>query len=113
MKGKEVYVHAVNKMSDSILELLEKNSITKKEVSYIIAHQANARILEAVSKKLEMPLEKFIVTIDKHANTSAASIPLAMWETLKNNPNKFQKGDTIILEALGGGLVWGGVLLKW
>jgi 3-oxoacyl-[acyl-carrier-protein] synthase-3 len=111
MKGKEVFVHAVKKMSESIEELISKNNITKQDVDLVIAHQANVRILEAVAKTLEMPLEKFVVTIDRHANTSAASIPLALWETLKED--KIKRGDTIIFEALGGGLVWGGVLLKW
>lgn len=111
MKGKEVFVHAVKKMSASITNLLEKNNVAKEDVDFVVAHQANVRILEAVAKDLAMPEEKFIVTIDKHANTSAASIPLALWEIQKEN--KIKKGDTVILEALGGGLAWGGVLLKW
>ena len=111
MKGKEVFVHAVKKMSSSISDLLEKNNISKEDVDFVIAHQANIRILEAVAKDLAMPENKFIVTIDKHANTSAASIPLALWETQKEN--KIKRGDTVIFEALGGGLAWGGVLLKW
>ena len=111
MKGKEVFVHAVKKMSSSISDLLKENNINKEDVDFVVAHQANIRILEAVAKDLAMPEEKFIVTIDKHANTSAASIPLALWETQKEN--KIKKGDTVIFEALGGGLAWGGVLLKW
>lgn len=111
MQGKEVFIHAVKKMSDSIKELMLRNGLSKQEVDFIIAHQANLRILSAVAEKLEMPNEKFIATIDKHANTSAASIPLALFETLK--ANRIKRGDTIILEGLGGGLAWGGVLLKW
>ena len=111
MKGKEVFVHAVKKMSESIAHLIQKNGLSKNDVDFVIAHQANARILEAVAKGLEMPEEKFVMTIQKHANTSAATIPLALWETLKEG--KIKRGDTIIFEALGGGLVWGGVLLKW
>jgi 3-oxoacyl-[acyl-carrier-protein] synthase-3 len=111
MKGKEVFVHAVKKMSDSIMGLIERNGLSKNDINFVIAHQANVRILEAVAKGLEMPEEKFIVTINKHANTSAASIPLALWEALKEN--KIKRGDKIVLEGLGGGLVWGGVLLKW
>lgn len=111
MQGKEVFVHAVRKMSDSIEALLLKNNISKDEIDLIIAHQANARILEAVAEKLTIPLEKFVITIDKHANTSAATIPLALWETLKEN--KIKRGDLLVFEALGGGLAWGGALLKW
>ena len=111
MKGKEVFVHAVKKMSESIKHLMQKNGLSNNDISLIIPHQANVRILEAVAKELSISQEKFVITIDKHANTSAATIPLAMWEIMKEN--KIKKGDTIILEALGGGLVWGGVLLKW
>jgi 3-oxoacyl-[acyl-carrier-protein] synthase-3 len=111
MKGKEVFIHAVKKMSDSIEVLLQRNNISKDEVSFVIGHQANSRILHSVAETLKMPKEKFIVTIDKHANTSAASVPLALWETLKEN--KIKRGDIIVFEALGGGLAWGGVVLRW
>jgi 3-oxoacyl-[acyl-carrier-protein] synthase III len=111
MEGKKVFVHAVEKMSNSIQNLMNKNNITESDLNFIVPHQANIRILEAVSTKLKIPEEKFVMTIQKHANTSAATIPLALWEVQKQNTIK--QGDTIILEALGGGLVWGGVLLKW
>jgi 3-oxoacyl-[acyl-carrier-protein] synthase-3 len=111
MKGKEVFVHAVKKMSESIQSLMNRNNIKESDIKFIVAHQANIRILEAVAKDLKIPSEKFVITIDRHANTSAATIPLALWETLKEG--KIQRGDTLIFEALGGGLVWGGVLLKW
>jgi 3-oxoacyl-[acyl-carrier-protein] synthase-3 len=111
MQGKEVFIHAVRKMTESIETLIARNNLKKEDIDWIIAHQANIRILEGVADKLQMPKEKFIITIDKHANTSAATIPLALWETLKQD--KIKRGDTIIFEALGGGLTWGGILLKW
>lgn len=111
MDGKAVYVHAIEKMTSSIVNLIHKGNLEKKDIDWIIPHQANARILEAVAKRLEMPMEKFVVTIDRHANTSAGTIPLALWETLKTG--KIKRGETMIFEALGGGLAWGGVLLRW
>ena len=96
-------------MYSSINELIAKSGITKEEIDFIVPHQANVRILDAIAKKMEMPDEKFIKTIHKHANTSSATIPLAMWEETQ----KFKTGDLIILEALGGGLTWGGVVFKY
>ena len=84
---------------------MDKSNLTPETIDYIVAHQANIRILDAVAKKLKIDESKFIKTIDKHANTSAASIPLALWET----HNKLKRGQNLILEALGGGLTWGGM----
>ncbi|MFT4967056.1 MAG: 3-oxoacyl-[acyl-carrier-protein] synthase-3 [Candidatus Deianiraeaceae bacterium] len=109
MKGKDVFKHAVSKMYASILEILEKANMTKENIDFIVPHQANARILDAIAKKMDIPEEKFIKTIHKHANTSSATIPLAIWE----EQAKFKKGDIMILEALGGGLTWGGIALKY
>ena len=109
MQGQDVFKHAVSKMHASIEELMEKTDITKEEIDFIVPHQANARILDAIAKRMEIPEEKFIKTIQKHANTSSATIPLAMWE----EKSKFKEGDLIILEALGGGLTWGGVVFKY
>ncbi len=109
MNGQDVFKHAVSKMYSSINELIEKAGITKEEIDFIVPHQANIRILDAIAKKMDMPEEKFIKTIHKHANTSSATIPLAMWE----ESAKFKTGDLIILEALGGGLTWGGVVFKF
>lgn len=109
MQGQDVFKHAVSKMYSSILELMEKAQITKEEIDFIVPHQANARILDAIAKKMNIPEEKFIKTIHKHANTSSATIPLAIWE----EQDRLKKGDLIILEALGGGLTWGGVVFKF
>ena len=84
-------------------------SKTKNDIDFIVPHQANARILDAIAKRMEIPEEKFIKTIQKHANTSSATIPLAIWE----EQDRFKKGDLVILEALGGGLTWGGIVFKF
>ena len=109
MSGPEVFKHAVSKMYSSINELIAKAEITKEQVDFIVPHQANARILDSIAEKMQMPAEKFIKTIHLHANTSSATIPLAIYETL----SQLKKGDTVILEALGGGLAWGGVVFKF
>lgn len=109
MQGQDVFKHAVSKMQSSIEELMEKTGITKDDISFIVPHQANIRILDAIAKRMEIPEEKFIKTIQKHANTSSATIPLAIWE----ENSKFKEGDLVIMEALGGGLTWGGVVFRF
>lgn len=111
MAGKEVFKHAVEKMSKSVLSALEKAHMTTKDIDLLIPHQANLRILNAVATRLELSEEKVIITVQDHANTSAASIPLAL--DFANRNNKIKKGDVIVLEALGGGLTWGSIVLKW
>ena len=111
MQGKEVFKHAVNKMSSTILNITKRNNLSMDDISYIIPHQANQRILSAIANKLEIPENKLISTVQKHANTSAASIPLALYEALSNN--KIEKGSYIIFEALGAGLTWGSILMRW
>lgn len=109
MQGKEVFKHAAQKMSSCVVEALEANNYTIEDVDWLVPHQANIRIIKAVGHKLNIPEEKVIVTVQNHANTSAASIPLA----LDKSAHKFNKGDLIVLEALGGGLSWGSCILKW
>lgn len=111
MSGREVFKHAVEKMSKSVLNALEKASLKVSDIDLLIPHQANARILSAVADRLNLEKDKVIVTVQDHANTSAASIPLAL--DFANSQNKIRKGDIIVLEALGGGLTWGSVVLKW
>jgi 3-oxoacyl-[acyl-carrier-protein] synthase-3 len=111
MAGREVFKHAVEKMSKCVVDVLEKAGLQVKDMDWMIPHQANARILSAVAKKIELPEEKVIMTVEKHANTSAASIPLALDWALKNH--KIKKNDIIVMEALGGGLAWGGVVIRW
>jgi 3-oxoacyl-[acyl-carrier-protein] synthase-3 len=111
MAGKEVFKHAVEKMSKSVLSVLKKAGLTSKDIDLLVPHQANARILNAVATRLEIPEEKVVLTVQDHANTSAASIPLAL--DYANSQGRIKKGDVIVLEALGGGLTWGSVVLRW
>ena len=113
MKGREVFRHAVSKMSQGIEETLQKSGFSKDDVKFIVAHQANERILDAVAHKLQIPDEKFIKTVQKHANTSAASIPLALSDLLESRISALNHGDLVVFEALGAGLTWGSILLKW
>jgi 3-oxoacyl-[acyl-carrier-protein] synthase-3 len=111
MAGKEVFKHAVEKMSKSVLSCLDKAGLSTKDIDLLVPHQANLRILNAVAERLEIPKEKVILTVQDHANTSAASIPLAL--DFANKNHKIKKGDVVVLEALGGGLTWGSVVLRW
>lgn len=111
MLGKEVFKHAVEKMSSTILNILEKTAYTKEQIDWVIPHQANARILDAISTRLDFPRDKMVMTLDMHANTSAATIPLALDQYVRSS--KIKSGDLVMLTALGGGLTWGGALLRW
>ncbi len=111
MSGREVFKHAVEKMANSVLETLAKVNLTVDDIDLLVPHQANLRILNSVATRLKIPLEKVIITVENHANTSAASIPLAL--DFANKNNRIKKGDLIILEALGGGLTWGSIALRW
>lgn len=111
MLGKEVFKAAVERMSGSVKQLIEENNLSKEEIDWIIPHQANARIIEAISTRLEFPIEKMVVTLKDQANTSAATIGLALDHQIK--AGKIKSGDLIIMTALGAGLTWGGCLLKW
>ena len=111
MSGREVFKHAVEKMANSVLETLAKVNLSVDDIDLLVPHQANLRILNSVATRLKIPLEKVIITVENHANTSAASIPLAL--DFANKNNKIKKGDLIILEALGGGLTWGSIALRW
>ena len=110
MEGRAVFKHAVEKMTTSIKEIVSKNGFSLDDVALIVPHQANSRILTLVAEKLGIEPEKFMITIDKHANTSSASIPLALDVAIKQKMVK--TGDLVILEALGGGLTWGAVLIR-
>jgi len=111
MDGQGVFKHAVKNISGSILEALKQNNITIDNIDWFIPHQANSRILDAVAKKVGLKSEKIIVTVDKHANTSAASIPLALNEAVELG--KVNEGDIILLAAMGGGFTWGSSLIRW
>ena len=111
MAGKEVFKHAVTKMSDAVIKSLEQANLSIDDIDLLIPHQANARILDSVAKKLKLSSDKVIMTVEKQANTSAASIPLALDQALKGN--KIKENDIVVLEALGGGLTWGAIVIRW
>ena len=111
MDGKGVFKHAVQNLSSAIIEAIEYNNIAIEDIDWFVPHQANIRILEAVSKKVGLSRDKVIITVDKHANTSAASIPLALYDAIQKD--KIKKGDLVLLEAMGGGFSWGSTLIRW
>ena len=111
MQGKEVFRHAVSKLSAVIDEALAANGMQASEIDWLIPHQANRRIIDAMGQKLGLPSEKVICTVERHANTSAASIPLALDEGVRNG--KIKQGDLLLMEAIGGGLAWGSGLARF
>lgn len=111
MRGSEVFKVAVTKLDEIVEEILEKSGMKKSDVDWLIPHQANMRIIAATAKRLELPLERVILTIEHHGNTSAASIPLALDCAIRSG--KIKKGETLLLEAFGAGLAWGAALLKY
>lgn len=111
MSGREVFKHAVTKLADVAHEAMEKVGVTSEEIDWIVPHQANIRIIESTAKKAGVPMEKVVVTVHEHGNTSAASIPLALDAAVREG--KINKGDLLLMEAIGGGLAWGSALLRW
>jgi 3-oxoacyl-[acyl-carrier-protein] synthase-3 len=109
MEGKEVFKHAVRRMESASKEVIDRAGIKENEISWLVPHQANMRIIEAVAKRFEVPMEKVFVTVHKYGNTSASSIGIALDEMLRQNNAK--KGDNILLTAFGAGLTWGASLL--
>lgn len=111
MDGQAVFKLAVGVLDSAARAVLDKANLTAADVDWLIPHQANIRIMHSTARKLKIPLEKLIVTVDQHGNTSAASIPLALDEAVRNG--KVKKGDVLMLEGVGGGFTWGAVLLKY
>jgi len=111
MDGRAVFKHAVLKLSEAMEEALSKNKMTSADVDWFVPHQANERIIDAIATRLNFPEEKIIKTVKKHANTSAASIPMALDWAVKEK--KIKKGDVVLIDALGAGLSWGSSLIKW
>jgi 3-oxoacyl-[acyl-carrier-protein] synthase-3 len=111
MKGREVFRHAVTNLASVMGEVLEQAGMTAADVDWVVPHQANARILDATAKKLGLAPEKVVVTVADHANTSAASVPLALDVAVRDG--RIQPGDIIVLEAMGGGFTWGAAILRW
>ncbi len=111
MLGQDVFRHAVRKLSEVANEALDANGLKTSDIDWFVPHQANKRIIDGTAKKLNMPSEKVILTIEDHANTSAASIPLALSQGV--NDGRIQPGHLVLMEAMGGGLTWGAALVRW
>jgi 3-oxoacyl-[acyl-carrier-protein] synthase-3 len=111
MKGREVFRHAVVNLAGVLNEVLSEAGLTAEDVDWVVPHQANARILDATAKKLGLPPDKVVVTVDRHANTSAASVPLAFDTAVKDG--RIKRGDVVVLEAMGGGFTWGAAALRY
>jgi len=111
MKGNEVFKVAVRTLGRIVDETLEANKMDKSELDWLIPHQANLRIITATAKKLEMSMEQVVVTVDRHGNTSAASVPLALDEAVRDG--RIKRGDVLLLEAFGGGFTWGSALIRY
>ena len=110
MKGREVFRHAVVNLAEVLEEVLEAAGYAAADIDWVVPHQANLRILDATARKLGLPMEKVVVTVDKHANTSAASVPLAF--DVARRDGRIKAGDLVMLEAMGGGFTWGASLLR-
>jgi 3-oxoacyl-[acyl-carrier-protein] synthase-3 len=111
MEGKEVFRHAVVRLAEAVDEALAANKLTARDLDWLVPHQANRRIIDSMGRKLSLPPEKVVVTIDRHANTSAASIPLALAEAADDG--RIRPGQLVLMEAMGGGLTWGAALVRW
>ena len=111
MEGREVFKLAIHKMVNSVIDNFKKANLDISSLKYLVPHQANKRIIDGIGKKLGLSEEQVILTVQNHANTSSASVPLALDTAVKSN--KFKDNDIIVLEALGAGLVWGSIIIKW
>jgi len=111
MEGNPVFKMAVNTLDQIVDETLAVNNMQKSDIDWLVPHQANIRILQATAKKLDMPMDRVVVTVDKHGNTSAASIPLALDTAVRDG--RIKRGDVILMEAFGGGFTWGSALIKY
>jgi 3-oxoacyl-[acyl-carrier-protein] synthase-3 len=109
MEGREVFKNAVQFMADVVEEVLAKNNLKSEDISLLVPHQANIRIIEATAKKLNLSMDKVVTTVERHGNTSAASIPLALHEAME--AGRIKPGDLVLLEGMGGGLTWGALFV--
>jgi len=111
MEGKEVFRHAVHRLAEVVDEALAANGLSARDLDWLVPHQANRRIIDSMAKKLDLPASKVVMTIDRHANTSAASVPLALAEAVADG--RIRPGHLVLVEAMGGGLTWGAALVRW
>jgi 3-oxoacyl-[acyl-carrier-protein] synthase-3 len=110
MNGREVFRHAVVRLAEAVQEALVANGLTQRDIDWLVPHQANRRIIDAMGRKLGLSPEQVVITVDRHANTSAASVPLALAEAREDG--RIRNGDLVLMEALGGGLAWGSALVR-
>jgi 3-oxoacyl-[acyl-carrier-protein] synthase-3 len=111
MKGSEVFKYAVKALDAVVEEALSANQLNKHDLDWLVPHQANLRIIEATAKRLDMPMDQVVVTVDRHGNTSSASVPMALDEAVRDG--RIQRGQLLLLEAFGGGFTWGSVLIRY
>ena len=111
MEGREVFKHAVKNLSSVVGEALDLAGLASEDVDWLVPHQANQRIISSTARKLRVGNEKIVMTVERHANTSAASIPLALEDAVSNR--RICKNDVIVLEAMGGGFTWGANVIRW
>ena len=110
MNGREVFRHAVTRLSETVTEALAANGLARSDIDWLVPHQANLRIIEAIGRRLDLDTDRVVITVDRHANTSAASIPLALCEACRDG--RIRRGQLVLMEALGGGLTWGSALVR-
>ncbi|WP_033925030.1 beta-ketoacyl-ACP synthase III [Sphingomonas sp. 35-24ZXX] len=111
MKGREVFRHAVVNLAEVMEQVMKPLGLTSADIDWVVPHQANARILDATARKLGLPPQKVVITVDQHANTSAASVPLALDTAVRDG--RIKRGDLLVLEAMGGGLTWGAAVVRY
>jgi 3-oxoacyl-[acyl-carrier-protein] synthase-3 len=111
MQGNQVFRHAVEKLAATATTAMDRAQVKPEDVDWVVPHQANIRIIQGTAKKLGLPMENVVVTVQDHGNTSAASIPLAL--SVGKERGQIKQGDLIVTEAIGGGLAWGAVVLRW
>jgi 3-oxoacyl-[acyl-carrier-protein] synthase-3 len=111
MTGNAVFKFAVRVLDELVVEVLAKNNLEKSDIDWLVPHQANIRIINSTAKKLGLSMDKVVVTVDRHGNTSAASIPLALDEAVRDG--RIRRGQHVLLEGVGGGFTWGAVLIRW
>src|SRR5690606_10690096 len=111
MEGREVFKHAVGMITDVVYDVLGQSGYSMDDLDWVVPHQANQRIIDGAGKKLGLPPEKVVVTVDRHANTAAASVPLALNTAVADG--RIKRGDLVMIEAMGGGFTWGASLIRW
>ncbi|MEM6902512.1 MAG: beta-ketoacyl-ACP synthase III [Pseudomonadota bacterium] len=111
MNGREVFRHAVQRLAEVVDEALDANGLTKSDIDWLVPHQANRRIIEGTGRKLGLSADRVVLTVDRHANTASASVPLALTEAVRDG--RIKPGDLLLLEAMGGGFTWGAALVRW